>query len=66
MCSICNSKEKTKFIDLYVFGSEGLYLCHECEMKLVEFVRGTKSQYLKKRMEEYKLNKRYNKTLILL
>jgi len=39
MCMLCPSKEETRFISLYVFGSEGLRVCHECEMKLVEFAR---------------------------
>ena len=41
LCTLCaNNEEKTtRFIPLYVFGSEGLNVCHECEMQLVEFAR---------------------------
>lgn len=39
MCIICGSEGKTRNIDLYVIGSEGLNACHSCEMKVVEFVR---------------------------
>ena len=39
MCMICKSEAETRYFDLYVFGSEGLHICHECEMELVGFVR---------------------------
>jgi len=41
LCTLCaNNEEKTtRFIPLYVFGSEGLNVCHECEMQLVGFAR---------------------------
>ena len=37
MCDICKSKEETKYLDLYVQGSEGLRLCHVCIMDLTEY-----------------------------
>ena len=39
-CRFCGSKEETRHLPLYVCGSEGLYVCHYCEMSLVEYVRG--------------------------
>ena len=44
MCMLCPSKGETRFICLYVFGSEGLTVCHTCEMKLVEFARQLRSK----------------------
>lgn len=39
-CMICQmSKMEIKHLPLYVRGSEGLDICHFCEMILVEFVR---------------------------
>lgn len=37
MC--CMELVPVRYIDLYVIGSEGLRICHFCEMNLVEHVR---------------------------
>lgn len=39
-CAMCAQTKKTRAIDLYPFGSEGLLVCHECEMEINVFVRG--------------------------
>lgn len=39
MCRICHGDEDTRHIDLYVSGSEGLHVCHGCEMQIVAYVR---------------------------
>lgn len=39
-CYMCNDETTVRKIDLYVIGSEGLAFCHDCEMEVVEFVRG--------------------------
>ena len=41
-CTICNELKTTRYIDLYVIGSEGTNLCHRCEMLVVEFIRDKK------------------------
>ena len=41
-CTICNRLKDVRYIDLYVIGSEGTRLCHECEMLVVEFIRDKK------------------------
>ena len=38
-CNICSNTEETRHINLYVSGSEGLIICHPCEMSLVQHVR---------------------------
>ena len=38
-CRICQNKATTRYISLFVNGSEGLNICNSCEMVLVEFVR---------------------------
>jgi len=38
-CTICDKERETRYIDLFVTGSEGTRLCHDCEMLVVEFVR---------------------------
>jgi len=37
-CNICYSEENTRNLDLYVMGSEGFCICHDCEMRLVEHI----------------------------
>jgi len=37
-CWLCGREEETKHFDLYVDGSEGLALCHQCEMMLVSHI----------------------------
>lgn len=38
-CMICQSKEETKHLPIYVIGSEGLDICYSCEMVLVSYIR---------------------------
>ena len=38
-CDICHKKEQTRNLPLYVRGLEGINVCYQCEMMLVEFVR---------------------------
>jgi len=38
-CTICASVEDVRHLPLYVIGSEGLQVCHTCEMDLVTHVR---------------------------
>jgi len=38
ICRICGIKGQVKNINLYVFGSEGVDICHNCNMLLDEFV----------------------------
>ena len=57
-CMMClKDKEKIKYIDLYVIGSEGLHICHDCEMELVGFVREKRGEAGKKKLNDYKNRK---------
>uniref|UniRef100_A0A6M3LD36 Uncharacterized protein n=1 Tax=viral metagenome TaxID=1070528 RepID=A0A6M3LD36_9ZZZZ len=38
-CIICKEKGPIRNVNLYVIGSEGLDVCHNCEMELVHFAR---------------------------
>ena len=54
MCMICHdNKKETRYISLFVIGSEGLMICHDCEMKIVNHVRELMSIELQKKKEEY-------------
>ena len=57
-CMMClKDKEKVRYIDLYIIGSEGLYICHDCEMEIVEFVRQKRIVSGRNKIKNYKLNK---------
>jgi transcription elongation factor Elf1 len=38
-CMVCNEKELVRYIDLYISGSEGLVICHDCEMMVVDTIQ---------------------------
>ena len=39
ICMMCHEMGPVRHIALYVVGSEGLFVCHDCEMVLVKVVR---------------------------
>lgn len=50
LCSMClETKEKTTHFDLYISGSEGVRLCHDCEMLIVEYIRESARDAFRKR-----------------
>lgn len=38
-CYVCKEATEIRNIDIYVIGSEGLNICHPCEMQMVEWLR---------------------------
>ena len=56
-CMLCLEEKETRYIDLYIIGSEGLRVCHECEMKLVEYARLLRGEQAKRQMKERKKRK---------
>lgn len=59
-CRICGNMDDLRHINLYVTGSEGLDICHDCEMRLVEFVRALKSIAARATLRAYKLARAVN------
>ena len=54
-CRICDTKlTGCRNVDLYVTGSEGLTLCHDCEMALVNHVRSLLHLASKVKLETHK------------
>lgn len=52
-CDICRQKNNlVRYLDLYPFGSEGLILCLNCELKILEFIRKEVSKTLIKMKEK--------------
>jgi hypothetical protein len=39
ICMMCHQMGQVRHINLYVVGSEGLFVCHDYEMVLVKVVR---------------------------
>jgi hypothetical protein len=65
-CMICrNDKEETRHISLYVIGSEGLDICHECEMRIVEFARELMGEELNKKLNEWKRKNQNGKSSLV-
>jgi ribosome-binding protein aMBF1 (putative translation factor) len=57
-CRVCGGKvNEVRNINLYVIGSEGLNVCHDCEMQLVEAARAMIRTATKCRMIGYKAAK---------
>ena len=53
-CSMCDEVHDTRYIDLFVTGSEGTRLCHDCEMMVVEFIRDKQRLTLEQRIRKAK------------
>lgn len=53
LCDICLEMKKTRHLDLYISGSEGTRLCHDCEMLLVRFIRDSAKVTLQKRRADF-------------
>jgi len=52
-CDLCWEKRETRYIDLYPWGSEGLGVCHGCEMKLVKVCQEMALETLRRRKAEH-------------
>jgi len=53
-CSMCYQQDvMVRYINLYITGSEGIELCHPCEMVVVEFIRSFTSRCLHVRRDAY-------------
>ena len=37
-CLICQENTETKFLPIYVIGSEGINICQNCEMSLIRHI----------------------------
>lgn len=53
-CDICREKTICRWFALFVNGSEGIYLCHKCEMLVVKFIREQAIAILKSRLNKKK------------
>lgn len=60
-CWLCESEDETrdkfKHFDLCVIGSEGVVLCHDCEIMLIEHLRNIRRISSRVKMRTYKRSK---------
>lgn len=38
-CYMCRETTEVRHKNLYVYGSEGIWVCIKCEIKILEFIR---------------------------
>jgi hypothetical protein len=50
---MCLETKETRYFDLYIHGSEGTQLCHNCEMLVVQFIRDEAMTALRKRKADF-------------
>ena len=56
-CRVCRKKhpaEELRNLNIYVFGSEGVNICHSCEMGVVEFLRAMSGVGSRARLQGYR------------
>jgi len=53
MCDMCLEKKETTHFALYVSGSEGTHLCHDCEMWVVRFIREQARAVVRRRRADH-------------
>ena len=54
---LCGQIKEIRNIELYVIGSEGLDVCHDCEMEVVAAVKAIANRKSLERMATYRANK---------
>ena len=37
-CHVCQNQKKVRQLNINVFGPEGIKVCEDCELKIIEFV----------------------------
>lgn len=51
-CDICWETTRVAHFPMYVFGSEGINLCHDCEMRVHRFITEASRETMRKRRDE--------------
>ena len=51
-CWVCHEEVETRYIDLYVAGSEGLRICSLCEKVVVEYVQSLSRFLIRMRLRK--------------
>ena len=53
-CHCCHKDTQVRWKNIYHMGSEGLWVCMPCEMKIVNLVRNLSIEAVRKKRELYK------------
>lgn len=56
-CYACGEDKPVRWKNLYTIGSEGTWLCMQCEIMVVNFVRGLSRKALRKKIEQIKIER---------
>jgi hypothetical protein len=59
-CNICGEDKDVRWKNLYLIGSEGIYICHPCEMDLLEYLRKKSREFQRAKIERIKNERRLN------
>lgn len=62
-CYACGEDKPVRWKNLYTIGSEGTWLCIECEINVVNFVRQMARLSVIARKEKFKKERRKNDTV---
>ena len=54
ICRICQKSGFVRHKNLYVTGSEGLWLCWQCEEDILNYIRSKMLKFSMERKEKYK------------
>lgn len=54
---MCQTDSVVNWKDIYVIGSEGVYLCHGCEMEVVKFIRTKMETSISNKLKAKRLSK---------
>jgi hypothetical protein len=54
VCRVCGEEKDVRHKNLYLYGSEGIYMCIECERDLLNYLREKQRYYNKKKLEKFK------------
>ena len=54
ICGIIVENDKARHHDIYVIGSEGIWLCYECEMNVVNYLRAMQHIASRSKLDAYK------------
>lgn len=53
-CDVCSEPAEVRHVNLYVNGSEGICICHACEMDLISYIRTIRSATGRAKLAIYK------------
>lgn len=59
-CMMCLKDKEVRNIPLYIIGSEGLDICHDCEMDVVRYIRKRRTSSARVRKAEFLKKRRRN------